>query len=102
MALATSPDILQADKRRKFHKLYTGWLVAHDLISLEQIGEEFGGVLEFSYFSMMRLLTRSPVPVNLKERDAFHITIEEYLLALTNLTEELVRCNGCKVFLLSS
>ncbi|KAI1332635.1 putative sequence-specific DNA binding protein [Xylariaceae sp. FL0255] len=31
------------------------------------------------------------VPVNLKERDAFHITIEEYLLALTDITEELSR-----------
>jgi predicted translin family RNA/ssDNA-binding protein len=31
------------------------------------------------------------VPVNLKDRDAFHITIEEYLLALTSLTEELSR-----------
>lgn len=31
------------------------------------------------------------VPVNLKDRDAFHITIEEYILALTDLTEELSR-----------
>ncbi|KAI1812931.1 putative sequence-specific DNA binding protein [Poronia punctata] len=31
------------------------------------------------------------VPVNLKERDAFHVTIEEYLLALTDITEELSR-----------
>ncbi|KAH9892412.1 Translin [Xylariomycetidae sp. FL2044] len=31
------------------------------------------------------------VPVNLKDRDAFHITIEEYLLALTDITEELSR-----------
>ncbi|KAI0024240.1 putative sequence-specific DNA binding protein [Xylariomycetidae sp. FL0641] len=31
------------------------------------------------------------VPVNLKDRDAFHITIEEYLLALTDVTEELSR-----------
>lgn len=31
------------------------------------------------------------VPVNLKDKDAFHITIEEYILALTELTEELSR-----------
>ncbi|KAI0143064.1 putative sequence-specific DNA binding protein [Xylariaceae sp. FL1272] len=31
------------------------------------------------------------VPVNLKDKDAFHITIEEYLLALTDITEELSR-----------
>ncbi|SPN97486.1 related to translin [Cephalotrichum gorgonifer] len=31
------------------------------------------------------------VPVNLKEGDAFHITLEEYLTALTQLTDELAR-----------
>lgn len=31
------------------------------------------------------------VPVNLKDQDAFHITIEEYLAALTSLTEDLSR-----------
>ncbi|EAS28416.3 recombination hotspot-binding protein [Coccidioides immitis RS] len=31
------------------------------------------------------------VPVNLKDQDAFHLTIEEYLLALINLVEELTR-----------
>ena len=30
------------------------------------------------------------VPVNLKDRDAFHLTIEEYLHSLINLIEELV------------
>lgn len=30
------------------------------------------------------------VPTNLKDRDEFHITIEEYLIALTSLVEELV------------
>ena len=32
---------------------------------------------------------RITVPTNLKDRDEFHITIEEYLLALTSLVEEL-------------
>lgn len=31
------------------------------------------------------------VPVNLKDRDAFHVTIEEYLLAVVGLVEELSR-----------
>lgn len=30
------------------------------------------------------------VPVNLKEQDAFHLTIEEYLLSLISMVEELV------------
>jgi hypothetical protein len=33
----------------------------------------------------------SLVPVNLKDQDAFHLTIEEYLLALIAMVEELVR-----------
>jgi len=38
------------------------------------------------------MLTASlPVPVNLKSEDAFHITIEDYLLALTTTIEELSR-----------
>ena len=36
------------------------------------------------------LKLRSTVPVNLKDRDAFHLTIEEYLQALISLVEELV------------
>lgn len=31
------------------------------------------------------------VPTNLKDRDAFHFTIEEYLLSLTDLTNEIAR-----------
>ena len=31
------------------------------------------------------------MPVNLKDRDAFHLTIEDYLLALTNAIEEIAR-----------
>lgn len=32
------------------------------------------------------------VPVNLKDRDEFHLTIEEYLLSLISLIDELVSC----------
>ncbi|KAL2131924.1 hypothetical protein VTI74DRAFT_4451 [Chaetomium olivicolor] len=43
------------------------------LLTLEDIGQAFG------------------VPVNLKDRDAFHITIEEYLLGLISVVDELSR-----------
>ncbi|KAM5352649.1 hypothetical protein ACJ41O_005371 [Fusarium nematophilum] len=43
------------------------------LLTLEQVGAVF------------------QVPTNLKDRDAFHLTIEEYLLSLTDLTNELAR-----------
>ncbi|EQL03464.1 Translin [Ophiocordyceps sinensis CO18] len=33
----------------------------------------------------------NPAPTNLKDRDAFHLTIEEYLLALIDLTQDLSR-----------
>lgn len=33
----------------------------------------------------------SQVPVNVKDTDAFHITLEEYLTSLTQLTDELAR-----------
>ena len=42
------------------------------LLTLEEVGEVLG------------------VPVNLKEKDAFHLTIEEYLHALISLIDELV------------
>lgn len=47
----------------------------------------------FKVVVLPTLLNRNlyTVPVNLKERDAFHLTIEEYLLSLTSLIEELVR-----------
>ncbi|CAN8105694.1 unnamed protein product [Discula destructiva] len=43
------------------------------LLTLEEVGQLF------------------KVPVNLKDRDEFHITIEEYLLAIPSLTDELSR-----------
>ncbi|KAL7949422.1 Translin [Trichoderma barbatum] len=43
------------------------------LLTLEEVGEIFS------------------VPTNLKDRDAFHITIEEYLLSLVDLTQDLSR-----------
>ncbi|TQS32708.1 hypothetical protein Golomagni_06969 [Golovinomyces magnicellulatus] len=63
--------------------IYCGWLGGFAtesqagqvgrLITLEEVGTIFS------------------VPTNLKDRDAFHFTIEEYLLSLTDLTQELGR-----------
>ncbi|KAF2111566.1 Translin [Lophiotrema nucula] len=56
-----------------------------------------GGTGEGSGAKTGRLLTieevgdKLKIPVNLKDRDAFHLTIEEYLLALTELIDELSR-----------
>ncbi|CAG8888149.1 unnamed protein product [Penicillium egyptiacum] len=38
------------------------------------------------------------IPVNLKEQDAFHLTIEEYLLAVIAMVEELVRFSKSQSF----
>ncbi|GJC79667.1 translin-1 [Colletotrichum liriopes] len=64
------------------------------LLTLEEVGEIFKGIQchlrWFAFFGGLEL-TMATVPVNLKDRDAFHLTIEEYLLALTDLTQELSR-----------
>ncbi|KAF2429785.1 Translin [Tothia fuscella] len=62
--------------------LFCGWLNGFAQVGQDGAGklltiEEVGGVLN--------------VPVNLKDSDAFHLTIEEYLLALVSLIEELAR-----------
>ncbi|KAK6371791.1 Translin-1 [Exophiala oligosperma] len=49
------------------------WLRSGQLVTVEQVGQRLG------------------VPVNLKDEDQFHITIEDYLLALTTTIEELAR-----------
>ncbi|KAK3065051.1 hypothetical protein LTS18_012498 [Coniosporium uncinatum] len=62
-----------------FTILFCGWLGGYNskesgrLLTIEEVGE------------IMK------VPVNLKDRDAFHITITEYLLSLVSLIEELSR-----------
>lgn len=64
------------------------------LLSLEEVGEKLSGSccrLMLSIGSGSVADTISVVPVNLKDRDAFHVTIEEYLLALTDLCGELSR-----------
>ncbi|KAK7897100.1 Translin-1 [Exophiala xenobiotica] len=49
------------------------WLQTGKLVTIEDVGQRLG------------------VPVNLKDQDKFHITIEDYLLALITTIEELAR-----------
>ncbi|KAL7622915.1 Translin-1 [Parahypoxylon ruwenzoriense] len=64
------------------------------LLTIEEVGQILKGTFASQPLHYRYLHTNaSPcsVPVNLKDRDAFHITIEEYILALTDITEELSR-----------
>ena len=68
------------------------WLLHDELRTIEQIGEELGSEWSHSLeLTDRRWADRGvAVPINVKDRDTFHLTIEEYLLALTNTIEELV------------
>ena len=57
------------------------------LLTIEEVGEILNGNSQLPTASVLS----STVPVNLKDRDAFHITIEEYLQSLISLIEELAR-----------
>lgn len=64
-----------------------------DFMTIEDVGKFLGSTLYPTYIhtcSQMQLLISKTVPVNLKDQDAFHLTIEEYLHALISLVEELV------------
>ncbi|KAL6857534.1 Translin-1 [Amphichorda felina] len=63
--------------------LYCAWLGG---LPTESHPAELGRLLTLSDIG-----TIFQVPTNLKDRDAFHITIEEYLLSLTDLTQDLSR-----------
>jgi hypothetical protein len=64
-------------------------------LTIDEVGKFLDGMLlVFSVCDMpCNILTAlsSTVPVNLKDEDAFHLTIEEYLLALISMVEELSR-----------
>ena len=70
------------------------------LLTIEEVGELLQGkshtrhfYASSSYFltCYQTITNTAAVPVNVKDRDVFHITIEEYLLAMTDITEELSR-----------
>ncbi|KAL4816253.1 Translin [Aspergillus spinulosporus] len=53
--------------------------------------QEFKGSESASFLTMEEVGRFLEIPVNLKEEDAFHLTLEEYLLALISMIEELAR-----------
>ncbi|KAL6815450.1 Translin [Trichoderma sp. SZMC 28013] len=65
--------------------IYTAWLGGFPSES-ESSPAEIGRLL-----TLEEVGTIFSIPTNLKDRDAFHITIEEYLLALIDLTQDLSR-----------
>lgn len=73
---------------------------AGKLLTIEEVGGILDGMFASAPLSLIRagswtlreyLLMEVIVPINLKDRDAFHISIEEYLQSLITLIEELSR-----------
>ncbi len=60
------------------------------LFTIDEVGEILQGVNPLNQVEDICADHAIIVPVNLKEQDAFHLTIEEYLHSLINLIEELV------------
>ncbi|CEJ56282.1 Translin-1 [Penicillium brasilianum] len=79
----------------KYNGLWTREL--QNLVTSIELCAWLGGLQEHKGLSSASFLTIEEVgkfleiPVNLKEQDAFHLTIEEYLLALISVVEELSR-----------
>ncbi|KKK14551.1 hypothetical protein P175DRAFT_0435899 [Aspergillus ochraceoroseus IBT 24754] len=79
----------------KYNGLWTREL--QNLVSSIELCAWLGGLQEYKCSSSASFLTIEEVgkfldiPVNLKGEDAFHLTIEEYLLALIAMVEELAR-----------
>ncbi|KAF7195555.1 Translin [Pseudocercospora fuligena] len=78
-----------------FSILFCGWLGGcgkegtGNLLTIEEVGQIINGM---SRSRVMRSESdKKKVPVNVKDRDCFHLTIEEYLLALVSLLDELSR-----------
>ena len=79
-----------------FSIVLCGWLggfkdiqgEAQSLLHIESVGQILNGKRPVRI--KVALHSYSTVPVNLKDRDEFHLTIEEYLHALISLIEELV------------
>ncbi|KAL2801025.1 Translin [Aspergillus keveii] len=53
--------------------------------------QEYKGTSSAAFLTMEKVGNFLDIPVNLKEEDAFHLTLEEYLLALISMVEELAR-----------
>lgn len=85
-----------ADKH-PFYKYNGVWTrELQNLVSSIELCAWLGGFEEYksdgsSFLTIEEVGKFLDVPVNLKEQDAFHLTIEEYLLALISMVEELSR-----------
>ncbi|KYK60589.1 Translin family protein [Drechmeria coniospora] len=66
--------------------VYCAWLGGFPKESTASTQQEVGRLL-----SLEEVGAIFSVPANLKDRDSFHLTIEEYLLSLTDLTQDLSR-----------
>lgn len=79
----------------KYNGLWTREL--QNLVTAIELCAWLGGFEEYKSADSSEFLTIEEVgkfldvPVNLKEEDAFHLTIEEYLLSLIAMAEELAR-----------
>ncbi|KAF2858223.1 Translin [Piedraia hortae CBS 480.64] len=93
--IATLQDLSKIASRYPYYKFSHAWTrpVQDACLSILFCGW-LGG---FGQDKVGKLLTIDEVgaimkvPVNLKDKDAFHLTIEEYLLALLSLLDELAR-----------
>ncbi|KAJ6004993.1 hypothetical protein N7540_012792 [Penicillium herquei] len=86
-----------ADKH-PFYKYNGVWTrELQNLVSSIELCAWLGGLQEYkgpesqSFMTIEDVGKFLEVPVNLKDKDAFHLTIEEYLLALISMVEELSR-----------
>ncbi|KAL4926222.1 translin [Aspergillus undulatus] len=86
-----------ADKH-PFYKYNGAWTRdLQNLVASIELTAWLGGFKEYKGSENASFLTIEEVgkfleiPVNLKEEDAFHLTLEEYLLALISMIEELAR-----------
>ena len=72
-----------------FYKWNSTWTrTVQDAITIILLSQFLGSS---SLFTLEQLGEVLHTPVNLKNQDAFHITIEEYLLAIVSMIDELVR-----------
>lgn len=76
-----------------FILVFHDWLKSNgELSTIDDIGQALGSWWSSRTRSMMQCDWRVViVPVNLKDQDAFHLSIEEYLHSLISLVEELSR-----------
>ncbi|OJJ00267.1 hypothetical protein ASPVEDRAFT_557997 [Aspergillus versicolor CBS 583.65] len=99
--LAQKEEVLRlksvADKH-PFYKYNGVWSRdLQNLVASIELCAWLGGFPEYKSSETASFLTMEEVgkfleiPVNLKEEDAFHLTLEEYLLALISMIEELAR-----------